>query len=58
MDGEPGYRFYDPAQLERARLIAWLRRLGMALARIQCRASGRRAWPGHPKSAFGAALYG
>ncbi|MFC7715927.1 MerR family transcriptional regulator [Nonomuraea recticatena] len=35
MDGEPGYRFYDPAQLERARLIAWLRRLGMSLARIR-----------------------
>src|SRR5262249_8726780 len=26
---------YDPAQLEQARLIAWLRRLGMPLARIQ-----------------------
>ena len=28
------YRFYDPAQLEQARLVAWLRRLGMPLARI------------------------
>ncbi|MFI6457023.1 MerR family transcriptional regulator [Streptosporangium amethystogenes] len=35
VDGESGYRFYDPAQLERARLIAWLRRLGMPLARIR-----------------------
>jgi protein phosphatase len=35
VDGESGYRFYDPAQLDRARLIAWLRRLGMPLARIQ-----------------------
>jgi PPM family protein phosphatase len=35
VDGESGYRFYDPAQLERARLIAWLRRLGMPLGRIR-----------------------
>jgi len=35
VDGESGYRFYDPAQLERARLIAWLRRLGMPLARVR-----------------------
>ncbi|MFI7705154.1 MerR family transcriptional regulator [Nonomuraea sp. NPDC049480] len=35
VDGESGYRFYDPTQLERARLIAWLRRLGMPLARIR-----------------------
>ena len=34
VDGESGYRYYDPAQVERARLIAWLRRLGMPLARI------------------------
>ncbi|MEV6103267.1 MerR family transcriptional regulator [Streptomyces sp. NPDC051940] len=33
--GESGYRYYDPAQLERARLIAWLRRLGMPLERIR-----------------------
>ena len=30
-----GYRFYAPGQLERARLVAWLRRLGMPLARIR-----------------------
>ncbi|NUW38519.1 MerR family transcriptional regulator [Nonomuraea rhodomycinica] len=35
VDGESGYRFYDPTQVERARLIAWLRRLGMPLARIR-----------------------
>jgi protein phosphatase len=29
------YRFYHPDQLERARLVAWLRRLGMPLARIR-----------------------
>ncbi|GGM56061.1 MerR family transcriptional regulator [Dactylosporangium sucinum] len=35
VDGDSGYRFYDPAQLDRARLIAWLRRLGMPLATIR-----------------------
>jgi len=35
VDGESGYRFYHPDQLARARLIAWLRRLGMPLARIR-----------------------
>ena len=35
VDPATGYRFYDPAQLERARLVAWLRRLGMPLARIR-----------------------
>ncbi len=29
------YRRYDPAQLEQARLVAWLRRLGMPLAGIR-----------------------
>jgi PPM family protein phosphatase len=29
------YRFYAPAQLEQARLVAWLRRLGMPLAAIR-----------------------
>jgi PPM family protein phosphatase len=34
---DPGsqYRFYAPAQLEQARLVAWLRRLGMPLAAIR-----------------------
>jgi protein phosphatase len=35
VDSESGYRLYDPGQLERARLIAWLRRLGMPLARVR-----------------------
>ncbi|MFE9852256.1 MerR family transcriptional regulator [Streptomyces sp. NPDC005576] len=35
VDPASGYRFYAPEQLERARLVAWLRRLGMPLARIQ-----------------------
>ena len=35
VDPHSGYRFYEPAQLERARLVAWLRRLGMPLARIR-----------------------
>ncbi|GAA2100296.1 MerR family transcriptional regulator [Streptomyces albiaxialis] len=35
VDPFSGYRYYDPAQVERARLVAWLRRLGMPLARIR-----------------------
>ncbi|MFJ8493533.1 MerR family transcriptional regulator [Streptomyces sp. NPDC094038] len=35
VDPETGYRYYAAAQLERARLVAWLRRLGMPLARIR-----------------------
>ncbi|WAL65589.1 MerR family transcriptional regulator [Amycolatopsis cynarae] len=35
VDEASGYRFYAPEQLERARLAAWLRRLGMPLARIK-----------------------
>ncbi len=35
VDPASGYRFYDLAQLDRARLVAWLRRLGMPLARIR-----------------------
>ena len=35
VDPETLYRFYDPAQLEQARLVAWLRRLGMPLAVIR-----------------------
>jgi len=34
VDGTSGYRYYSPDQLERARLVAWLRRLGMPLASI------------------------
>ncbi|MFE6359601.1 MerR family transcriptional regulator [Streptomyces sp. NPDC057806] len=35
VDPETGYRRYAPAQLEHARLVAWLRRIGMPLARIR-----------------------
>ncbi|MEU3597487.1 MerR family transcriptional regulator [Streptomyces sp. NPDC006798] len=35
VDPVTGYRFYAPEQLEQARLVAWLRRLGMPLARIR-----------------------
>ncbi|MGP3735026.1 MerR family transcriptional regulator [Streptomyces sp. GDS52] len=35
VDPVTGYRSYAPEQLDRARLVAWLRRLGMPLARIQ-----------------------
>jgi PPM family protein phosphatase len=35
VDPESGYRFYDPAQLRRARLVAALRRLDMPLAEIR-----------------------
>ncbi|MFD7615962.1 MerR family transcriptional regulator [Streptomyces sp. NPDC059802] len=35
VDPVSGYRLYAPEQLDRARLVAWLRRLGMPLARIQ-----------------------
>ncbi len=34
VDEASGYRYYSPDQLERARLVAWLRRVGMPLARI------------------------
>ncbi|MFJ1971114.1 MerR family transcriptional regulator [Streptomyces sp. NPDC087903] len=35
VDPDTGYRYYTVEQLERARLVAWLRRLGMPLARIR-----------------------
>lgn len=35
VDPRTGYRFYDPAQLEQARLVVWLRRLDMPLAAIR-----------------------
>jgi serine/threonine protein phosphatase PrpC len=35
VDPHTGYRWYAPAQLEQARLVAWLRRLGMPLAAIR-----------------------
>lgn len=35
IDPVTGYRLYAPEQRDQARLVAWLRRLGMPLARIQ-----------------------
>ncbi|MDT7844553.1 MerR family transcriptional regulator [Streptomyces justiciae] len=35
VDPDTGYRYYAAAQLEQARLVAWLRRIGMPLARIR-----------------------
>jgi protein phosphatase len=35
VDPDTGYRYYAVEQLERARLVAWLRRLGMPLAEIR-----------------------
>ncbi|MER5719545.1 MerR family transcriptional regulator [Streptomyces sp. NPDC002132] len=35
VDPHTGYRYYTAEQLEQARLVAWLRRLGMPLARIR-----------------------
>lgn len=35
VDPSSGYRYYASEQLELARLVAWLRRLGMPLARIR-----------------------
>jgi protein phosphatase len=34
VDEWSGYRYYAPSQLEQARLVGWLRRLGMPLAQI------------------------
>ncbi|MFI1014371.1 MerR family transcriptional regulator [Streptomyces sp. NPDC020965] len=35
VDAYTGYRYYDATQLERARLVAWLRRIGMPLVTVQ-----------------------
>jgi serine/threonine protein phosphatase PrpC len=35
VDPGTGYRYYTAGQLEQARLVAWLRRIGMPLARIR-----------------------
>ena len=35
VDAQTGYRWYDPAQLDRARLVASLRQVGMPLAEIK-----------------------
>ncbi|HEV2373634.1 MAG TPA: MerR family transcriptional regulator [Streptosporangiaceae bacterium] len=43
VDPVSGYRLYDPAQLEQARLVAWLRQLGMPLAGIRAVSTAPRA---------------
>ena len=50
VDPNSGYRFYDLDQLEQARLVAWLRRLGMPLAQIRvvCGMPGPDAAPPAP----------
>jgi DNA-binding transcriptional MerR regulator len=35
VDAETGYRYYHPSQLDRARFVGQLRRMGMPLARIR-----------------------
>ena len=35
VDAYSGYRYYAVAQVERARLVAWLRRIGMPLAEVR-----------------------
>ena len=49
VDKWSGYRYYSPDQLERARLVAWLRRLGMPLAQI---GAAYRATPAQVALAF------
>ena len=49
VDPASQYRLYAPAQLEQARLVAWLRRLGMPLAAIRA-VSALPAGPGRRPS--------
>ncbi|MEW2547064.1 MerR family transcriptional regulator [Streptomyces sp. NPDC047002] len=35
VDALSGYRYYEPAQADHARLVVWLRRIGMPLSRIR-----------------------
>jgi PPM family protein phosphatase len=52
VDPVTGYRLYAPAQLEQARLVAWLRRLGMPLARIRAISSLPAAQAGAELAAY------
>jgi PPM family protein phosphatase len=52
VDPVTGYRHYATAQLEQARLVAWLRRLGMPLARIRSVISMPRAEAAADLSAY------
>ncbi len=51
VDPASGYRFYDPAQLERAQLVAWLRRLGMPLPSAGWRQPSSQGWAPRPRPA-------
>jgi serine/threonine protein phosphatase PrpC len=52
VDEHSGYRRYAPAQLERARLVATLRLVGMPLARIEQVLDGSRAEAARAVSAY------
>lgn len=52
VDEYSGYRYYSPDQLEQARLVAWLRRLGMPLAKIAEINAGRPAEAAAEVAAF------
>jgi serine/threonine protein phosphatase PrpC len=52
VDEHSGYRRYAPAQLERARLVATLRLVGMPLARIEQVLDGSRAEAAQAVSAY------
>jgi PPM family protein phosphatase len=52
VDEWSGYRYYAPSQLERARLVAWLRRLGMPLAQIGAVVESPRAEAAAAVTAF------
>src|ERR1700756_5422226 len=52
VDEWSGYRYYAPSQLERARLVAWLRRLGIPLAQIGAVVESPRAEAAASVSAF------
>lgn len=49
VDAESGYRYYHPAQLDRARLVSQLRKVGMPLARIG-EVIDLPGWPGSPRT--------
>ncbi len=52
VDPDTGYRYYAVEQLEQARLVAWLRRLGMPLARIRQVCALRDAEAAHEIRAY------
>ncbi|WP_189935363.1 MerR family transcriptional regulator [Streptomyces sulfonofaciens] len=52
VDTATGYRYYAVGQLEQARLVAWLRRLGMPLERIRRVCAAGSAAAAHEVAAF------